>query len=354
MLNMSTDSTNRNRRGSSIRLGYVRLLDAAPLIVADSLGTFRDAGLNVELSREAGWATVRDKLAFGELDVTQALSPMPFVMQMGHKVAKTEVITGMILNCNGNAITLSKYLREEGVNDGASLRRYIKSGFRPRKLVFGVVSLASSHHFMLCRWLERHQICPREDVIISVLPPEQVVRNLAAQNIDGFCVGEPWNSMAIEEDLGWCPATSEGIASGYPEKVLATTERFYSYRGSEYVTMIEVLREACIFCNDRSRRDQLLNILSKPEYLNCSPRTLSHALSGSFPLGYGEVFEGEFIHFSGNQLNAPDSERATMVYEDLLKYIPGLAVESAGDANKMISRVYRTSIYEQAQSPVVS
>jgi hypothetical protein len=161
---------------TAVRLGYVRLLDAAPLIVASSLGMFRQAGLNVELSREAGWATIRDKMAFGDLDVTQALSPLPFAMQLGIGVAPSKVITGMVINCNGNAITLSQQLRDEGVVDGDSLRRYIRSGYRSRKLVLGVVSLYSSHHFTLCRWLEQHQIDPQQDVIIAVLPPEQVLR----------------------------------------------------------------------------------------------------------------------------------------------------------------------------------
>lgn len=334
-----------------IRLGYVRLLDAAPLIIADSLGMFRDADLSVELTREVGWATIRDKLAFGQLDVAQALSPMPFVMQLGIKVAKTEVITGMVLNCNGNAITLSNHLRDEGITDGATLRRYIKNGFRPRKIVFGVVSHASSHHFILCRWLEQHGLCPHKDVIISVLPPEQMVRNLAAQNIDGFCVGEPWNSLAVEEDLGWCAATSKEIASGYAEKVLATTERFNTYRGEEYQRIIEVLRDACAYCDEPDRRKELLNILSKPGYLNCSPKTLSNALSGSFPVGHGKFYEGQFIRFSGEEVNCPDPTRAAAVYADLMRYLPGQKLESIPPT--LISRIYQTSIYEQATSPLV-
>ena len=119
-----------------------------------------------------GWGAIRDKLAFGDLDVTQALSPLPFAMQLGIGVAPTKVLTSMVLSCNGNAITLSKQLREDGVVDGESLRRYIKSGFRPRKLVLVVVSLHWSHRFMLCRWLESHQIDPKHGVIITVLPPQ--------------------------------------------------------------------------------------------------------------------------------------------------------------------------------------
>jgi ABC-type nitrate/sulfonate/bicarbonate transport system substrate-binding protein len=338
------------RRNHTIRLGYVRLLDAAPLIVAESLGLFREAGLDVKLSREVGWATIRDKLAFGELDVVQALSPLPFVMQMGINVAKTEVITGMVLNCNGNAITLSRQLREEGVEDGDSLRRYIKSGFHPRKLVFGVVSLYSSHHFILCRWLEQHGINPQEDIIISVLPPEQMVRNLSAQNIDGFCVGEPWNSMAIEEGLGWCAATSNEISQGYPEKVLATTERFNAYHPEEYIRMIRVLSAACEFCDAPDQRAAMLKILSKPEYLNCSPKTLAHAFAGHFPMGYGRESSGSFVGFKGPDVNCPDAARASLVLDDLCRYVPSVGLKAS--AKNLVSRVWRESIYQQAMEPV--
>jgi len=346
MQKVSSEYSIRTRRNPSVRLGYVRLLDAAPLIVADSLGMFREAGLDVELSREVGWATVRDKLAFGELDVAQALSPLPFVMRLGIGVAPTEVITGMVLNCNGNAITLSTQLREEGVEDGDSLRRYIKRGYRPRKLALGVVSLYSSHHFILCRWLEQHGIDPKEDVIITVLPPEQMVRNIAAQNIDGFCVGEPWNSLAVEEGLGWCPATSVDIASGYPEKVLATTDRFYTYRPDEYMRMIEVLSSACAFCGNEANHPELLNILSKSNYLNCTPKTLAHALSGEFPMGYGRSATGPFIRFCCTEVNRPDLKRAKQVFQDLCRYLDHDNLLSASES--MLSSVYRAEIFEGA------
>jgi ABC-type nitrate/sulfonate/bicarbonate transport system substrate-binding protein len=351
METLKSDFSIRTKQTATIRLGYVRLLDAAPLIVAENMGMFREAGLNVQLSREVGWATIRDKLAFGHLDVTQALSPLPFVMQMGIGVTPTKVFTSMVLSCNGNAITLSSQLREDGVVDGESLRRYIKSGYRPRKLVLGVVSLYSSHYLMLCRWLESHRIDPKKDVIITVLPPEQVLRNLISGNIDGFCVGEPWNSMAVEEGVGWCPATSEQIASGYPEKVLATTDRFYNYRPNAYLRMIEVLHQACEYCGTEDRRDEILGILSKPEYLNCTPSTAKHAFSTVFPLGFGRVAEGPFLSFRGDDLNRPDRTRAKMVLNDLIRYLPDEKLKSI--PRTLISRAYREEVFDQAMCPVV-
>jgi ABC-type nitrate/sulfonate/bicarbonate transport system substrate-binding protein len=342
----TSDFSIRTRQPAAIRLGYIRLLDAAPLIVAESFGLFRDAGLNVELTREVGWATIRDKLAFGDLDVTQALSPLPFVMQLGIGVAPTKVFTSMVLSCNGSAITLSKQLREDGVEDGESLRRYIKSGYRPRKLVFGVVSLHSSHHFMLCRWLKSYQIDPKQDVIIAVLPPEQVLRNLISNNIDGFCVGEPWNSLAVEEGYGWCPATSGQIASGYPDKVLATTERFYNYRPDEYLRLIEVLHAACELCDSADKHAEILKVLSKPEYLNCAPKTLAHAFSSEFPLGDGRVAEGPLLRFRGEAINRPNRERAQLVLDDLGRFMPHEKLECLPPG--LISRVYRDDLYDLA------
>ncbi|MGJ3241803.1 MAG: CmpA/NrtA family ABC transporter substrate-binding protein [Opitutales bacterium] len=350
MTTLPSEYAIRTRRSPSIRLGYVRLLDAAPLIVAERLGLFRQAGLEVALSREVGWATIRDKLAFGDLDVAQALSPMPFAMQLGIGVVPTPIIAGMVLNCNGNAITLSRQLGEDGVEDGPSLRRHIRNGFGTRKPVFGVVSLYSSHHFVLCRWLEENGIDPREDVIVTVLPPEQMVRNIASENIDGFCVGEPWNSLAVEEGFGWCPATSAEITDGYPEKVLATTERFETYRPHEYAAMIGVLMDACAFCDDQANHRELLNILSPSQYLNCSPRTLSHALSGSFPMGHGRQSEKPFVRFHGDAVNRPDPERMRCVLDDLCRFIDHEKLRKK--PRHLPGRIFRESIYDRATDPV--
>ena len=337
---------------TELRLGYVRLLDAAPLIVAHSMGLFEAAGLNVVLSREPGWATVRDKIAFGALDISQALSPMPFVMQLGLGVARCEVITAMVLNCNGNAITLSQQLAAEGVTDGDSLRRYIKSGYRPRKLVLGVVSLYSSHHFMLCRWLEQHQINPQEDVIITVLPPEQMFRNLLSTNIDGFCVGEPWNSLAVAEGGGWCPAISEQIVSGYPEKVLATTEDFYAERGEEYLRMIEVLHQACSWCDSEAQRAEILAILSKPQYLDCAEPVLAQAFAAAFPLGAGRTAAGPLLRFYGQTVNRPDQPRAQQVLRDLNRFMPHPNFKKLPQG--FAARVYRTDLYDQAVKSILA
>lgn len=317
-------------------------------MIADSLGFFRKAGLDVRLSYEAGWATIRDKLAFGELDVVQALSPFPFAMRHGIGITPTDVVTGMVLSSNGNAITLSKSLWKEGVEDGDSLARAIGNGLRPRKLVLGVVSLHSSHHFMLCRWLEQYGIDPKKDVIVIVLPLEQMVRNLAAGHIDGFSVGEPWNSIAVEAGSGWCAATGNEIFKAYPEKVLATTEGFLADHRNEYLGLVRVLREACSFCDQAENRPRLLEILSSRQCLDSSPDILSKAFSGSFPTEEGRRAEGTGIRFSGAEVNRPDVLRAEAVWKDFCQYA---SVDLGSQAAvQTVATVYREDLYNEAFS----
>ena len=116
--------------------------------------------------------------------------------------------------------------------------------------------------------------------------------------------------------------------------------------------MIRVLHEACAFCDDPERRPQMLKILSKPEYLNCSPKTLSHAFGGKFPMGYGRESNGSFLRFKGDDVNCPDAARASLVLEDLCRYVPHENLESI--PKNLVSRVWRESIYQQAMNSTVS
>lgn len=156
--------------------------------------------------------------------------------------------------------------------------------------------------------------------------------------------------MAVEEGYGWCPATSAQIASGYPDKVLATSERFYSYRPDEYLRLIEVLHEACAFCESVDQRAEVLNILSKPEYLNCTPQTLAHGFSSAFPMGDGRIAEGPFLSFQGEGVDRPDGKRAQQVLDDLIRYMPHEKLERVPKG--VISRVYREDLYDQAMQRV--
>lgn len=204
-----------------LRVGLLPLTDAAPFIVAQELGLFARHGLNVELRREIGWATIREKIIYGELEAAQSPAPMLWSVQLGLGCAPCDVLTALIINLHGKAITLSRALWVAGVRDAATLRQHLRTRRSPEPLTLGIVFSYSSHHLLLRDWLRAAAIDPERDVRIVVVPPDQMVRNLRAHTIDGFCAGEPWNTLAAQQGEGWCPAWS---AAGLLPDVAARNE----------------------------------------------------------------------------------------------------------------------------------
>lgn len=228
-----------------IRLGYVPLSDCAPLIMAQELGLYRKYDLDVVLSREVGWASVRDKVVYGELDAAHALGPLAFTASLGLGATPVDCLTGLVLSLNGNAITLSNELWTRGVRDARSLNDEIARNRGTKTLTFGVVFPFSSHNFVFREWLAAAGIHPDRDVRIVVVPPASMAANLMAGNLDGFCVGEPWNSIAIQAKAGWCAASTSQVAPFHPEKVLLVRRQFSELRHEEHIRLIAALLEAC-------------------------------------------------------------------------------------------------------------
>jgi ABC-type nitrate/sulfonate/bicarbonate transport system substrate-binding protein len=190
-------------KSKPLRLGYVPLIDCAPLVMAQELGLYTKYDLRVTLSREPGWATIRDKILYGDLEAAHALAVMPFAATMGLGSIRSDCVTGLVLNLHGNAITLSQELRQRGVRDARTLRSEIERNRGRKTYTFGVVFQWSSHNFVLRHWLSSAGIDPDKDVRIVVVPPPAMFINLKAGNLDGYCVGEPWNSIAVESGDGW-------------------------------------------------------------------------------------------------------------------------------------------------------
>src|SRR4051812_7865125 len=260
-----------NQRQSTqrpLRVGYVPLNDAAPLIMAQELGIFAKYGVEVELSREFGWATIRDKGLYGELDAAHAVAGLVFAATLGIGCVARPCVTGLVLNLHGNAITLSNELRAHGVHDAATLRREVERTRGKRRMIFGVASLYSSHNFVLREWLRRAGIDPVSDVEIVTVPPPQMHDNLRAGNVDGYCVGEPWNSLAVMRRTGWCVATSAELAPRHPEKVLMTRATFAAQRPAEHTALMAALLEACAFCDRPENRERVMEALAQPAYLD--------------------------------------------------------------------------------------
>ena len=221
-----------------LKLGFLRLTDSAPLIMARELGHYQKYGLTVHLQREVSWANVRDKLVTGDLDAAQMLAPLPLATSLGVGGIRANMLTGLALSLNGNAITLGHALAGEianrggfPVNGAASTARAFGEFFRSgkRQVTLATAHTFSCHTLLLRQWLQAGGIDPDHDLHIIVLPPEQMVDSLSRGIIDGFCVGEPWNSIAVQHGVGAVQATGYQVWNNGLEKVLGVTENWHQH-----------------------------------------------------------------------------------------------------------------------------
>lgn len=328
-----------------LRIGFLALTDAAPLIVAQRKGYFEKRGLRVMLEREVGWATIREKIIYGELEAAQAPAPMLWSAHLGLGCARSSVLTAFVFNLHGNALTLSERLYAEGVRDADTLRSVARSRRGESRLTFGVVFPYSSHHLLLRQWLHLAGIHPETDVRIAIVPPAQMFRNLQAGTIDGYCAGEPWGSIAIRAGAGWCPTWSAAHSPGHVEKVLMVTENFAAMRASEHAALIAALAESAAWCDVAENRAELVEILSESTHLNLPARVISPALVGPFDCGHGRVERvPEFLVFHRGGANIPAAFKAAALQRDLIS----AGILNADIDPELPQRFFREDLYRSA------
>ncbi|HEV2393666.1 MAG TPA: CmpA/NrtA family ABC transporter substrate-binding protein [Verrucomicrobiae bacterium] len=333
---------------SELRVGFVPLTDCAPLVMAQALGLFHKYGLQVRLRRELGWATIRDKIIQGELEAAHALAAMPLAVTLGLGSIRCDCLTGLVLNLHGNAITLSRDLWQRGVRDVNTLRDEIARSHRERTLTFGAVFSFSSHRHLLRKWLSGAGINPDRNVRIVIVPPPQMAANLQSGNLDGFCVGEPWNSAAVQMRAGWCAAVSAELDPGHPEKVLMVRREFAEKREEEHLALLAALLDACEYCAAPENHEEIITTLARPEYVDAPAALLRRSLSGPFDLGSGAARAvRNFCVFHGPGVNEPTQNKAAWAFE--LVRASGLCPNPSALHFDITHRVYRPQIFSQAQ-----
>lgn len=279
------------RTGRLLRIGYVPLLDSAPLVVAHGLGFFEREGLATTLLRQPGWACVRDKMLYGEIDAAHAPAGFLFAINAGATSNVGRCLTAFIMSAQGNGITLSRALYDRGVRDVKDLAAEVKAR-RSEVVTIGIVSKHSSHAHLLRAWLQQGGIEPDRDVRIVVLPPQQMVISLAAGHLDGFCAGEPWNTLAVSEGCGWVATSSAKLAPMHPEKVLLVHEDFAQQHHEEHMGLLRAQQAACHWCAQPENRDTLVKLLARWVFLAMPEKLLRESLSG--PLA--PIFEAPGLH----------------------------------------------------------
>ncbi len=330
-----------------LKLGFLALTDASPLIVAQRQGFFARHGLSVTLHREVGWATIREKILYGELDAAQAPAPMLWATQLGVGSPACEVLTALVLNLQGNALTLSRALYTAGARDAASFRVVARERAAQRRPVtFGVVFPFSSHHLQLRDWLIAAGVQPERDVRIVVVPPAQMFRNLAAGTIDGYCSGEPWNTLAVRENVGWCPTWSGAQQPRHVEKVLMVTKRFTEKHAAEHRALIAAIVEACAWCDEPQHREALAQLLAESSHLNLPARLITPALIGPFDCGDGRSASAQDFHiFHRGEANVPTAEKAAEIQSSLVS--GGLLAAGAVSA-ELPRQLFREDLFRSA------
>lgn len=271
---------------AQLTIGYMPLLDSAPLLWAAHRGYFHDAGLSVNLVREVSWASLRDRLAYGALDAAQCLAPMPVAATLGADGVGVPLVTGLCLSQGGSAITLSRSIaarmgvtpRMDPLHSARAVAAYLRGGGRLR---LAHVFPFSMHHYLLRDWLALGGIADdAEGIEFRVAPPPQMVRLLESGAVDGFCVGEPWNTAAVRGNLGIIVTPTSAIWDGGADKVLGVTREWAQQHPQTHRAMIAAVMLAL---RDLATLDvvrELSGLLLKRKVLAVPEAWIESALQG--------------------------------------------------------------------------
>ncbi|UIJ72230.1 CmpA/NrtA family ABC transporter substrate-binding protein [Aurantimonas sp. HBX-1] len=351
-----------HREATSVRTGFIPLMDAAVLFAAEELGFARREGLSLDLVRDVSWSNIRDRLAFRQFDAAHLLAPMAVAAQVGIGTNPFPVIAPMALGRGGNAITLSRSLAEAmdacrgpGEGDGAlaeagRLGRVVAErqarGLAP--LVFGVVYPFSSHNYEFRFWLACGGIDPDRDVTMTVVPPPMTADALAANAIDGFCVNAPWNVVSVRADVGRIVAVKADIWPASPEKVLGLRPDWAEANADTVARLLVALDAAARWCDEPGNHPALAEILAAPRFIGGDAAMLRRILDGDVPVQASPARTrhiDDYLVFHRAGAGVPSRRQALWVYSQMLRW--GQVAPS--EANRLAAAsAFRPDLYASA------
>ncbi|PKO24850.1 MAG: nitrate transporter [Betaproteobacteria bacterium HGW-Betaproteobacteria-8] len=272
-----------------VKIGFIPLTDCAPIVVAAQMGFDKKYGIKITPTKEASWAGVRDKVVNGELHAAHILYGMMYGVQLGIGGQQKDMAVLMSLNNNGQGITLANQLKEKGVTSGPTLKRLLDN--ENRDYTFAQTFPTGTHAMWLYYWLATYGINPFKDVKTIVVPPPQMVANMRIGNMDGFCVGEPWNARAIHDKIGFSVATSQDIWTDHPEKVLGTTAEFVAKNPNTALAMTKAVLEACRYIDATANRSAVAKLIAGKAYVNAPEAVIEGRFLGHYDNGIGKKWD---------------------------------------------------------------
>ena len=261
----------------NLKIGFIPITCATPLIMAHPLGFYSKQGLNVEVTKTAGWALIRDKMINKEYDASHFLSPMPLAISMGLGANATPMNVATIQNVNGQAITLS--LKHKDNRDPKNWK-----GFK-----FGVPFDYSMHNFLLRYYLAENGLNPDTDVQIRVIPPAEMVANLRAGNIDGFLGPDPFNQRAVFDEVGFIHMLTKDLWNGHPCCAFGTSTEFIQKNPNTFAALYRAVLTAAAMARLPGNRELIAKVISPTQYLNQPEAVISQVLTGKFADGLGKI-----------------------------------------------------------------
>jgi nitrate/nitrite transport system substrate-binding protein len=329
-----------------VRIGFIPLTDCASVVMASVLKFDEKYGIKIIPTKEASWASVRDKLANGELDAAHVLYGLVYGMHLGVGGPKKDMAVLMTLNQNGQAITLSKKLAEKGATDGASLAKLMQSD--KREYTFAQTFPTGTHAMWLYYWMAAHGIDPIKDAKVITVPPPQMVANMRVGNMDGYCVGEPWNHRAIADGIGITATTTQDIWPDHPEKVLGTQADFVKKNPNTCRAMIAAVLEASRWIDTGlANKNKMAETIADKAYVNTSVDVINQRILGRYQNGLGKTWDDprHMKFFSDGAVNVPYLSDATWFLSQHRRW--GLLKQDV-DYMGIAKQVNQVDLYKQA------
>jgi two-component system, oxyanion-binding sensor len=343
-----------------LRIGFIPLADAAALIVAVDKGFTAAEGLDVTLVREVSWSNVRDKLNIGLFDAAHLLAPVAIASSLGLGHVKVPIVAPFNLGLNGNAITVSPALhasimaeidgdRFDPMATALALSRVVakrrNSGAEP--LTLGMTFPFSSHNYQLRFWMAAGGVDPDEDVRLVVLPPPYMVESLASGHVDGFCVGAPWNSVAVDLGVGHILHFVSDILVRAAEKVLAVRQSWSEKNPQVVAALIRAASRAAEFIEQPQNRAEAARILAAPERIGVAAEVIQRTLDGRLKISPdGTMRESSRYLLVGREDAArPEPAQAAWLYAQMARW--GQTSVSP-EALKTAMGVFRPDLYDAA------
>lgn len=343
-----------------LRIGFIPLCDAAALIVAVDKGFTAAEGLDVTLVREVSWSNVRDKLNIGLFDAAHLLAPVAIASSLGLGHVKVPIVAPFNLGLNGNAITVSPALhaalmeeiegdRLDPMATALALARVVakrrKSG--ADALTFGMTFPFSTHNYQLRFWMAAGGVDPDEDVRLVVLPPPFMVDSLANGHVDAFCVGAPWNSVAVDLGIGHILHFVADILVSAVEKVLAVRQNWSEKNPDVVAALVRAHIRAAEFIEEPQNRSEAARILSQPERIGVDAEVIQRTLDGRLKISPDGTMRESSRYLLVARENAarPDPVQAAWLYAQMVRWGQ---TTIRPDALKTAMGVFRPDLYDAA------